>query len=569
MNSQRQHNFHNSIMIRLVVTLIVIAHFIVFPVPVSAQEDNPNPPDQVVKLIFIHHSTGENLLRDGYGNLGRTLGSNNYFVSDTNYGWGPDGIGDRTDIVNWPEWFGGERSEPVLKALFSESNQNSGDVTRTLVDPGGENTIIMFKSCFPNSDLSGNPTDPPSAGVYDYTVGSAKFIYNSLLEYFASRPDKMFVVITAPPLSDATHALNARSFNNWLMTEWLKNYTGKNVFVFDFYNILTGANNHHRYTNGKVEWINNQGGNTSYYPSSPGDDHPNVVGSQKATDEFLPLLNLWYHQWIANVPPTPINPQPTVEQEEQPTQTQPSGETSGEIQGNTIIEDFEESGLSLFPDVDSSGSTVSCSIDRQVFEHGEGSLHIAFSLVAQGYVGCGRPFETPQNLSAANGITMSIRTDQPTIYVTARVLSNGVPYEAGIELAPDRINQWGQYYIAWNSFIHASWDSNEAPSEVNPTTITDISISLGSDNLVTGNLWVDNISLANDIAEGQGDEIAKETPLTSATEQVEATAQIEEDTQIQPTEQQEAQPGSKPGICSSAVVLIPIGLLLRMRSRKR
>ena len=42
------------------------------PVPRQAG-DNPNPPEEPVKLIFIHHSTGENWLTDGYGNLGQTL----------------------------------------------------------------------------------------------------------------------------------------------------------------------------------------------------------------------------------------------------------------------------------------------------------------------------------------------------------------------------------------------------------------------------------------------------------------------------------------------------------------
>ena len=52
--------------------------------------DSPAKPTSIVKLIFIHHSCGENWLQDGYGNLGIALGANNYFVSDTNYGWGPD-----------------------------------------------------------------------------------------------------------------------------------------------------------------------------------------------------------------------------------------------------------------------------------------------------------------------------------------------------------------------------------------------------------------------------------------------------------------------------------------------
>ena len=55
---------------------------------------------------------------------GQALMNNNYFVSATNYGWGPDGIGDRTDIYNWPEWFTGEHSAAILSALYAESGQN-------------------------------------------------------------------------------------------------------------------------------------------------------------------------------------------------------------------------------------------------------------------------------------------------------------------------------------------------------------------------------------------------------------------------------------------------------------
>ena len=67
------------------------------PAPLR-QADDPSPPDQVVKLIFIHHSTGENWLEDGYGDLGMMLGQNNYYVSDTNYGWGPDGNGSEASV---------------------------------------------------------------------------------------------------------------------------------------------------------------------------------------------------------------------------------------------------------------------------------------------------------------------------------------------------------------------------------------------------------------------------------------------------------------------------------------
>jgi len=256
--------------------------------------DNSNPPDSVVKLIFIHHSTGENWLTDDYGNLGKTLGQNNYYVSDTNYGWGPNAIGDRTDIPNWTEWFASADTPTYMAALFAESGQHSS-YTRTLANPGGQNEIIMFKSCFPNSALEGDPNamPDPTPGM---TVGHAKYVYNTILQYFAAHQDKLFVVITAPPLSDGTYAANARAFNNWLVYHWLyeNNYTYSNVAVFDFYNVLTHTQYHHDFVNGDVRHKFGAH-NTLVYPS--GDDHPSVAGSQKATNEFVPLLNVYYRRW--------------------------------------------------------------------------------------------------------------------------------------------------------------------------------------------------------------------------------------------------------------------------------
>jgi len=183
------------------------------------QTGDSNPPERLVKLIFIHHSTGENWLTDGYGNLGQVLADNNYYVSDTNYGWGPHGIGDRTDIPDWEEWFRSGNTATYMEALFSEGEQHA-DYSRNSSDPGGENEIVMFKSCFPNSDLEGNPEDPPSAEGW-LSVGHAKYVYNEILSYFGHHPDKLFVVITAPPLSSRSNAANARAFNLWLLNDWL------------------------------------------------------------------------------------------------------------------------------------------------------------------------------------------------------------------------------------------------------------------------------------------------------------------------------------------------------------
>ncbi len=297
---------------------------------------DPNPPTSAVKLIFIHHSTGEAWLNDDIGRLGITLRNNNYFVSDTNYDWGPpdadtgDGrIGDHTDIGHWYNWFSGSHRDTYMGAVYQESDQHC-DYSRLTTDPGGPNQIIMFKSCFPNSHLGGSPSDPvpaiqnnplrgQDAGSEAHTVGNAKGIYIELLNYFATRRDKLFVVISAPPLlpmgTDSASADNARAFNNWLVNEWLSSYPHNNVFVFDFYNVLTsnggstrtnnpnlndlGAadGNHHRWFGGAIQHLQTINNNYSAYGSSADDSHPTAAGGVKASGELAELLNIAYNRW--------------------------------------------------------------------------------------------------------------------------------------------------------------------------------------------------------------------------------------------------------------------------------
>lgn len=253
----------------------------------SSNIPNSPAPTNPVRLIFIHHSVGESWLSDEEGGLGIALRDNNYFVSDTSYGWGPDGIGDTTDIGNWWDWFRGPNSENILNALYAETGQNS-DYSRLSTNPGGENEVIVFKSCYPNSDFKGNPNDPvPSIDEnplksQDYssefhTVANAKGIYIDLLEYFKTRQDKLFIVVTAPPLVQPTNSENAKVFNEWLVNDWLKDYPYNNVVVFDYYSILT------------------EGGDRLAYSS--GDDHPTPEGHKKATQEFINFLNNAYNRW--------------------------------------------------------------------------------------------------------------------------------------------------------------------------------------------------------------------------------------------------------------------------------
>lgn len=302
---------------------------------------NSSPPATPVRLVFIHHSVGANWLSDDNGNLLRGLNTpNQYYVSDSYYGWGPlfdpldpgsGTIGDRTDMGHWYDWFLGSRSSVFLGALYPTSGLTP-DVSgsNSIPKPAGDNTVVIFKSCFVSGYvITGDPGDPPrqsspsdpnpiwGAGYGDpaYTVSNIKGMYRDLLPYFAAHQDKLFILIATPPSSyndpDLTRssASRLRAINTWLVRHWLDSYRYHNVAVFDFYNVLTSnggdqeisdlgatAGNHHRLRDGSVQHVIGVNYDFSAYATGT-DSHPSAVGGQKATGEFLPLLNVAYHAW--------------------------------------------------------------------------------------------------------------------------------------------------------------------------------------------------------------------------------------------------------------------------------
>ena len=291
----------------LVATALAVAlTSALLPAPALAAP-NPAPPATTAKYVFVHHSTGDAWLQDGYGTLASALGGNNYFVSDTNYGWGPDSIGDSTDIGHWWTWFRGPSAATYTAALYANTGINSS-YARSIANPGGENSVVMIKSCFPNSAVGGSTSDPiPAIGANPLrgnsgplTVGNAKGIYLDLLEYFRTRPDKLFVLIVSPPLrsvdTNASEAANARHLANWLVDPngYLNGYATGNVFVYDYFTVLTGG--HHRVVGGTVEHTT---GATNYLQFPTGDSHPSAAGDQLATSEFVPMLNAAYNAWKA------------------------------------------------------------------------------------------------------------------------------------------------------------------------------------------------------------------------------------------------------------------------------
>ena len=247
-------------------------------------------------LIFIHHSVGNNWLDNS---LNAALVAKDYIDERNDMYYDidiapdagrPDSLGpvsgDNTDMNHWISWF----------------NNYLGNL-KTFGCASGVNKIIMFKSCYPNSDISLDGTEPgdpfydadytitnfkaiyrhPSGSGNTYTNGG--YAYKPLEDIFAENPDTLFIAVTAPPLCNAdTNDANghrARTFNNWLKNDWLTSYntahpTLKNVAVFDFFDYMANADDAGTNPN-RLKAI---------YGGSTDDSHPTAAGSAYATQVF-------------------------------------------------------------------------------------------------------------------------------------------------------------------------------------------------------------------------------------------------------------------------------------------
>jgi hypothetical protein len=268
----------------------------------SAYADTP--PVRPLQLLFIHHSCGAQLLASrgpesdasngayststNGGGLRARLEKLPYVVHEATYG---SQIGEKTDIFDWLPKFRNEMEE-VLACDMQDRRHADGK----------SNNIVLFKSCFPNNNFACAGSSPGNPSGPELSLWNAKAAYAALLPEFRKHSNVLFVCLTAPPLVQSRQPLwkrtvkkmlgrgdggigaarLARQFNNWLSSQdgWLKDYTGANVVVFDYYDILTD--------NGKSDF--------AVFPASPWDSHPSREGNERAAEAFVPFLNRAVHR---------------------------------------------------------------------------------------------------------------------------------------------------------------------------------------------------------------------------------------------------------------------------------
>lgn len=219
---------------------------------------DPGKPSKSLSMVWLHHSTGDVLLRGG---LLDALRADGVVFHDINYEEaGVDGyvIGDHTDIPDWPKTFNTPKFFDVVKTWKLSEGRKHHD-------------IVMFKSCFPNSDIT-------SDGMLD----EYKQHFNKLPATFRANPDILFIGMSTPPLVKAgtspEAAKRARAWARWLMTEFARDV--KNVGVFDLFDALAIT-------------ADRPDANTlvPQFSTSPKDSHPSPEGARAVTRLFIPWFN--------------------------------------------------------------------------------------------------------------------------------------------------------------------------------------------------------------------------------------------------------------------------------------
>lgn len=176
-------------------------------------------------IIFLHQSTGRNLIEQGkvreqFQQAGYDFWDHDYNdigLRDPNglfKGYSYNVPNDNTN----PDGLAAIFKQPTYPLPF---NTLSGLL---------QHEVIILKSCFPNSDIQS-----------DESLAQRKNSYLEIRSRMDQYPDKIFILLTLPPLNPAETspeaAARARALADWLNSSEFSN-GHPNIFVFDFFNLL-------------------------------------------------------------------------------------------------------------------------------------------------------------------------------------------------------------------------------------------------------------------------------------------------------------------------------------------
>jgi hypothetical protein len=257
--------------------LLSIMGFLIFSTSCRQRVTNLNYGNPDKKVIFLHHSTGNNVW---YGDL--LLTKQKLFGRDTcqvprllkKYN---DKIGINISIEE--QYFPKGNPYPWQNDPYDYYNiwvKNAGN-TPYMEEPTLElltekYDLIIFKHCFPVSNIL---EDDSVADVNSSkrTLSNYKLQYSALKEKLLSFPSSKFIIWTATALVESqtneAEALRAREFAYWVKNEWDQPFD--NIYIFDFRELETGGGLYLK----------------PEYASGVSDSHPNSILSSLAAKSLV------------------------------------------------------------------------------------------------------------------------------------------------------------------------------------------------------------------------------------------------------------------------------------------
>ncbi len=223
-----------------------------------------------LQVLFMHHSTGGNLIREG--GVREALTALGYAFSDHGYNdeglTGPDGepTGDSFGIPD-------DNTNPDGWAAVFRQSATAADESafRRMLDYD----VIVFKSCFPVSNIADEET---LAGyARDYLV---------IRDVMDAHPEKLFIAFTPPPLvPNETEPENAARARRWALYLSAESYVGgrANLAVFDFFSLLAGPDGMLRPEYRGDEW----------------DSHPNATANETIGPLLVAFIDAAVARWEA------------------------------------------------------------------------------------------------------------------------------------------------------------------------------------------------------------------------------------------------------------------------------
>jgi hypothetical protein len=489
---------------------------------------------QGVRIIFLHHSCGANLIAEGGVREGLTALGYEFY----DHGYNEEGL-----VLPDGTWTGtnfdvpGDNTDPDgYAAIFSQPLHDPPDNTFSHLM---QYDVIAFKSCFPVSNIESE------AQLQEY-----RSHYLSIRDRMDQYPGKVFVIVTQPPEVPANSspdaAARARSFGEWLQSdEYLSGHP--NVFVFDFFGRLAGADNFLR----------------PDYRMDEYDAHPNEVANRTVGPLFVDFLDQAIRSYGGGVPRPRAEATSVPEATEAPS---PAEEVPAPIDqpGTTVIDDFEGSEPDGVWDVwtDSGQTSMECRVDPGTAHSGAASLLVQYSIAPGGWAGCGRSYEETQNWEAPDGLSMWMRSEQPGVPVAVTVHvgdpQDPTPFQTELTTPLGSAGPWTLIQLPWDVFVKPDWFGEGGTPQLDLGRVVGLSFDVSAPEASSGEgrMWVDDLGL---MVEGQ-----EGAPMPTVAAQEAPTTPVEEG--------EPAQEEGTGGICPCSGLALPLaglGVILWQRGRSR